>query len=421
MIQRTLPPGQRLNCFLQSRAEIDAATQEIRDLELIEHDLSCKNFDIMRILERIKDGNFCDLGADGSYILQNLVHIGHKGLKYGIDLGFKEDYKMENGIEYFKGDLMHTPFPSGTFSFLTCLSVIEHQVSLSELAIECSRLLVPNGELFITCDYWNPKVDTTAMKLYGLDWNILCKQDVLQLIQVMAEQGLQITSETDWTTNEDVINPRYCSPYPVSYTFGIFHFVKRQELKVSHTIANFFPQNEHHTLVEVGAGHPVELSVSFPLRSLDWNIISIEPIPEFCQAHQKRNFTVLHYAAYFEDKGIMNFQVSPNLVSCSALENRFENHAGWTSNQFKTIQVETVTVNTILGRHYPNLTLVDALSINVEGWELEVLQGFDFGKFKPKFVRLKNARQSFAYADYMETQGYKLNLRDIEDEFYIRL
>lgn len=226
-MKKTLPEGKPLNCMLQSMGEVNEATDEIQRYGLIPHGLSCKNWDIMRILPRISDGNFCDLGADGSFILQNLVHCGHEGLKYGIDLAFPAD-REDGEIKYFKGDLMNTPFEDGIFKTLTCLSVVEHQVDYTALAKECGRLLAPGGQLFLTCDYWNPKIATEGMKLYSLDWNILCRLDVIKLIEKMYEAGLQITSDVDWRTAEAVINPAYCSPVQgVSYTFGIFHFIKK--------------------------------------------------------------------------------------------------------------------------------------------------------------------------------------------------
>ena len=225
-MNKTLPEGKKLNCFLQSMAEINEATAEIQNYSLIPHGLSCKNWDIMRILPRIKDGDFCDLGADGSFILNNLAHCGHVGKKYGIDLQFAAD-REEGEIKYFKGDLMHTPFADGEFETLTCLSVVEHSVSYSELAKECARLLKPGGQLFLTCDYWTPKPDTSLTKLYSLDWNILDRANVEELVAEMEKVGLKITSDINWATNEQVINPSYCSPVQgVSYTFGIFHFIK---------------------------------------------------------------------------------------------------------------------------------------------------------------------------------------------------
>ena len=217
----------KLNCFLQTRAEANEATAEIQRCGLIPHGLSCKNWDIARILPRIGEGNFCDLGADGSFILQNLVHIGHAGLRYGIDLAFPENPVAPEVIKYFKGDLMNTHFEDGLFTTLTCLSVVEHQVSYEELAKECARLLCNGGQLFLTCDYWEPKIRTEGMKLYSLNWSILGREDVVALVAEMDKVGLKISSAIDWTLTEAVINPSWCSPVlGVSYTFGIFHFIK---------------------------------------------------------------------------------------------------------------------------------------------------------------------------------------------------
>ena len=219
---------QRLNKFLQSRNEINACTQLLKDNNLIESGLDCKNFDIAHVVPYMKDGdNMVDLGSNGSYILQNAVKLNYSGRKVGIDLGAPE-YAPTGNIEYFKGDLMNTPFESNSFDLVTCLSVIEHSVDYSLLAKESSRLLKVGGQLIVSCDYWNPKPDTSLTKLYSLDWNILDKNDVLRLVNEMSKVGLNITSDIDWTTSEAVINPQYCSPVAgVSYSFGIFHFIKQ--------------------------------------------------------------------------------------------------------------------------------------------------------------------------------------------------
>jgi 2-polyprenyl-3-methyl-5-hydroxy-6-metoxy-1,4-benzoquinol methylase len=223
----TKPTAKALNRFLKTRNEINQCTEILRQNNLIEHGLDCKNFDIKEISAHLTDGNLLDMGASGSFILHNAIKLNLSGRKVGIDLSPVAAHDRAEGAEYFEGDLMKTPFSDGEFQNLTCLSVIEHQVDYSLLAKECARLLKSGGQLFLTCDYFNPKPDTSAMKLYSLDWNILDKEDVLRLVSILDKNGLKITSEIDWTTQEAVINPTYCSPANVSYTFGIFHFIKQ--------------------------------------------------------------------------------------------------------------------------------------------------------------------------------------------------
>lgn len=220
----------KLNCFLLTRPEIDQYTSMLNNSGLLGHGMICKNFDIAKIIPYIEDGNILDMGSAGSYILENVIRLGRKGLKYGIDLSYPEGYESPvEDIKYFRGDLMQTPFEDGLFDYITCLSVIEHEVDYNLLAKECARLLRPNGKLFLTFDYWEPKVDTSDVgtKLYGLKWNILDKKDVLGLIDALSVNGLKMESEMDWTTMYTVINNKFFAAYDKAYTFGIIMVTKK--------------------------------------------------------------------------------------------------------------------------------------------------------------------------------------------------
>ena len=123
---------------------------------------------------------------------------------------------------------MSCPYEDNSFDTITCLSVIEHEVDFDKLAKECSRLLRKGGILYITFDYWNPKVNTddVGTKLYGLKWTILDASDVSKLEVALGKQGLNMTSNMDWETKETVINNQFCAPYGKAYTFSLLKFKK---------------------------------------------------------------------------------------------------------------------------------------------------------------------------------------------------
>lgn len=216
-----------MNRFLQTRAEVDQCTEWLKVRGLISHHFTCKDFDIANICKELKDGDLLDMGSNGSWILQNAVKRLIKGRKCGIDLS-EPEFKKNPEIEYIKGDLMATPYKDKSFDTITCLSVIEHEVDYDKLAKECSRLLRKDGILYISFDYWNPKVDTSDVgtKLYGLKWNILDASDVSRLEVALGKQGLHMTGNMDWTIKDAVINPQFCAPYGKSYTFGLISFKK---------------------------------------------------------------------------------------------------------------------------------------------------------------------------------------------------
>lgn len=216
-----------MNGFLKSRTEINLSTANLKSQGLTSHPIQCKDWELWLITSRLRGNDLLDMGADGSFILHNAIQLGSSGRKVGIDLAEVTGTNKADGAEYVVGDLMATPFPDNSFDMITCQSVIEHSVNFEKFAAECSRLLRHGGELFVSFDFWDPKPDTSKTKLYSLDWNILDKQDVLNLVLAMDRVGLSITSEIDWSVGQPVITPSYCSPAAgVEYTFGILSFVK---------------------------------------------------------------------------------------------------------------------------------------------------------------------------------------------------
>lgn len=190
---------------------------------------------------------------------------------------------------------------------------------------------------------------------------------------------------------------------------------------ITNRLIEYFPADYKGVLLEVGAAHPTMASISFPFRSLGWDVISVEPNPEFMNNFNELNLPLLGYAACAEDKGKTTFKISPNSFSCSALEIK-ENYVGfmdWTDSHYRTIEVEALKLNTILQRHHPDLKNIDILLVDVEGWELEVLDGFDLEKFNPKIVCLENFSSFATYREYMKKRGYKLDRKEEQDEFYI--
>ncbi len=214
--------------FLNSRDEVETCTGFLRHLGYYSHSLACKDWDLAHVVPEIGDGDVLDMGSSDSYVLKNLAarqRSGHRrGQLYGIDL--REPDVPVRGVKYIVGDLMDTKLPDGAFSALTCMSVIEHNVDFARFAAESSRLLNPGGRLFVTFDYWEPKI-TPPTDLYGLKWQPLDAAATKRFIAECGGQGLRPVEEMDWSTKDAVIRDGYFSPHPdASYTFGLAVFEK---------------------------------------------------------------------------------------------------------------------------------------------------------------------------------------------------
>lgn len=222
-----IPRNTSLCKFLKSKAEVYHCTQYLKKHHYASHRLSCKDWDIANIIADLSDGNLLDMGSWDSYILKNAIIKGISGEKYGID--FQKPSVAVAGVKYVEGDLLDTGFPGSFFQNITCLSVIEHEVDFKKFASESSRLLSEGGKLYLTFDYWTPKINTD-LQLFGKKWNLFDNNDVLSVIEELQNKDLHLVQEVDWSVEKPVITAKYYSPEPkTEYTFGMLVF--RKEFK----------------------------------------------------------------------------------------------------------------------------------------------------------------------------------------------
>jgi len=173
--------------FLKSRDEVETCTRFLRHTGYHSHSLACKDWDLAHVVPEIAeiDGDVLDMGSSDSYVLKNLAARQRSGRLHGIDL--RDPDVPVRGVKYIVGDLMDTKLPDRAFGALTCMSVIEHDVDFARFARESSRLLKPGGRLFVTFDYWEPKV-TPPTDLYGLKWQPLDSEAVKNFIATCFER-----------------------------------------------------------------------------------------------------------------------------------------------------------------------------------------------------------------------------------------
>jgi FkbM family methyltransferase len=172
--------------------------------------------------------------------------------------------------------------------------------------------------------------------------------------------------------------------------------------------------------LEVGAADPVALSVSNHFRRNGWRVIAVEPNPIFCERFRRRGLPVLEYAASNVNKDDVDFEIyeslhgtpAPNpthvgvgmaFSSLGLRQPRGDNYPK------KVIKVKVRRLDTILARHCPNLKKIDLVCVDVEGWEMEVMGGFDLGRWKPRAVVLENFYDGLVtYRTKMADRGYRL-------------
>ncbi len=154
-----------------------------------------KSWDILTsatfLLDRLPmEAPVLDIGAYASEILCSLHRLGFTSLR-GVDLNPEiREMPYPDAIRYEVGNFLQTPFEDDSFDAVTAVSVIEHGLDAPRLLGEVSRLLRPGGYFIASFDYWPEKIDTDGVKIFGMDWTIFSKEEVLDFVRIARTYGL---------------------------------------------------------------------------------------------------------------------------------------------------------------------------------------------------------------------------------------
>lgn len=168
----------------------------------------------------------------------------------------------------------------------------------------------------------------------------------------------------------------------------------------------YFPNQTNGIIVEVGAAGPDKLSFTKMFREEGWRCISIEPNPYFVNMHKELGNEIYQYACadYSEDEAEFHIIHGAGYEgeSYSSIKPRY-NGAPEANEIIKT---KIRPLNYILEQEAKLTQEIDILIIDVEGWELDVMKGFDHKKYNPKIIILENWLHTPEYNEYMSSIGY---------------
>lgn len=182
--------------------------------------------------------------------------------------------------------------------------------------------------------------------------------------------------------------------------------------------------------IDIGAARPDYLSVSAYYRTLGWRVIGIEPNPQFYELHKSRGYEVYQFACGDRDEDNVDFnvvdshgaqyengEVSFESFSSLGLKDSYAKLSGKLDT--KTIKVNLRRLSTLLQKDIPGVQRVDILSVDVEGWELEVLNGLDLSKHRPGIIIAENLFKEKKYEDHLKQMGYVMWRRIHPNDVYV--
>jgi FkbM family methyltransferase len=194
----------------------------------------------------------------------------------------------------------------------------------------------------------------------------------------------------------------------------------------------YFPDYSYKGIVvEVGGATPEFLSMSKHFKDNGWRSIIIEPNPNFVKQHREFGNEVYECACSYEDREgeftIVKQEVNAygGIVtdhSFSAIEpkkNYLETlNFNLTEKNSEKIKVKIKKIDTLLSEI--NVDKIDILSIDTEGWEIEVMRGLNTKNIDCKLIVVENLFNDASYVNYFESIGYYLADSASYNQIYLK-
>lgn len=183
----------------------------------------------------------------------------------------------------------------------------------------------------------------------------------------------------------------------------------------------YFQDKKDGFLVEIGVGHTLNCSSnSSDLLDLGWRGIYIEPIKEYCNEAEIRHKDNLSRLKII-NVGASNITENKTVyLGDTLLHNNLGNSwDGQQSYEWIGRSITCKNVSEILKENNcPNQ--FDLLSIDVEGYELKVLNGIDFYEFFPTIVVIEYNHTGIDNINNILNNNYNLIYKDTLNAAYAR-
>jgi FkbM family methyltransferase len=187
-----------------------------------------------------------------------------------------------------------------------------------------------------------------------------------------------------------------------------------------------FPDDYRGFYIDVGAYDPVSTSVTRHFYERGWRGINVEPSVAGHQRldEQRPRDLNLNVALSNTTGRMMFFEAAENSRQLSTVSGERAQRAREAGHILQERWIEVTTLAEICAEHVTGE--IDFLSVDVEGHELEVLQGGDWDRWRPRVVVVEAVTpEEFlpsheAWEPLLLESGYRFGLFDGLNRFYVR-
>jgi FkbM family methyltransferase len=155
-------------------------------------------------------------------------------------------------------------------------------------------------------------------------------------------------------------------------------------------IRHFFDDRRDGFFLDVGAADCCSLSTTYYLEArLGWRGIAVDANASYRKGYEKNRHGSKFFSYFVSDTsdGLADFYFMPKIPAISSGQrshlDKFDAVRG-RENEIQNLKIPTITLNKLL--EHENVKKIDFLSLDIEGFDLAALNGFDIQKYRPDLV-----------------------------------
>ena len=176
----------------------------------------------------------------------------------------------------------------------------------------------------------------------------------------------------------------------------------------------FFSDTARGYFVEVGANQPEGLSQTFELEQKGWTGVLIEPQPALAEELKRRRSAKV-YAEACSSRRNSGARLTLHLAGGHSSFSEKLNTAE--IKPHGAIEVSVRTLDQILVD--ADIPCIDFISIDVEGHELDVLDGFDLARWRPRLILIEDLLLNLRLHRYITRRSYRWLRRTGINNWYV--
>jgi FkbM family methyltransferase len=179
-------------------------------------------------------------------------------------------------------------------------------------------------------------------------------------------------------------------------------------------------QKQDGFYVDIGANDPIEFSNTYRFYKKGWRGINIEPQKDRVDLFLKtREGDINLNLGIGKERGQLEFyNLGVHTLSTFDKETAVAHAKRFKTDIIETIVIKVERLETVLSEYLPQGKHIDFMSIDTEGWDMDVLLSNDWNRFRPSIVVIEVGSQLEEIMKFFKNNSYELVYKNSCNYFF---